>query len=123
VNLAELYDDVARAHSPELSFGVEWLDRRGLPDAIHTRVIYLIETGELVAHGRDGRVEVLATFPLERCRRCRGAECVLCLESGWSTALVEETLEGWERHAAAPFGFDWLRRRTRPFRAGLEAVA
>lgn len=113
-SIGELYADESRATSPEVDFGVHWRDAPE-PVGVRSRVSYLLTTGELYRHSLDGSgdVEILAKFPVEPCRTCRGDRrgCDVCLHTGVSRDQVEQVLEGWELHAEGPYGVGWLRRR------------
>lgn len=124
MNLTELYRDEVRASSAELDFGVDWLEAPG-GEHVPARVAYIFATGEVYLADRRGVVEILATFPVERCRGCAGAGCDRCVDTGFARDRVEIALEGWETHVAGPYGVRWLRRRLRAWSVpvGAEAAA
>lgn len=115
MNVAELYQDVERQESAEVSFGIGWLDSPALEHE-PCRLAYMVETGELFTVGRSGAAEIIGQFPIETCGVCHGEGCFSCVETGKSRYWVEQTLQGWEAQVDQPFGLRWVRRRVARFR-------
>jgi hypothetical protein len=115
-----------RLRSPELDFGVQWID--GGSTFVRQRVSYVDATRELYAVTLNGptrnAVELLAVFPLEPCDNCggrgvftpehdgaTGSFCHRCGGTGNSRRLVETALLGWAEVCGTPGSLAWVRER------------